>query len=320
VTLTDDALALAFRTGLPYVGLRDHEHDPDLDRLIPPDAARAARAVPLGADDDHIRLAVADPEADLSGLTPYVADHEIELALAPREEIDAILGPPLAPERGGTPEAARFAADERAWGDEAEPYAADESDPLTAEPDPFAAGEPEAGTEGDEAEPYAADESDPLTAEPDPFAAGEPEAGSEGDEAEPHTAGEPDPLTAEPDPFAAGEPEAGSEGEEAEAEPYAADEPDPVTADEPQPAAEGPDPLAAEPDPAAVGEAVTPATAPGAPETVASSLAPAGDVSPDEVPSWLEPPSRTRRVFVAVVIAIVLLACAAALVIGFLNA
>ena len=256
--LTDDALALAFRTGLPYVGLRDHAHDPDLDRLIPPDAARAARAVPLGADDDHIRVAVADPDADLSALTPYVADHEIELALAPREEIDAILGPPLAPERGDTPGAARMAADERAWGDEAEPHAG-------GKPDPLAADEPLAGTEEEAAE------------------------------AEPHAAAEPDPVAAEPDPFAA---------------------------HELQPSTEGPDPLAAEPDPdpGAGGEAVTPATAPGAPETVASSLSPAGDVGSDEVPSWLEPPSRTRRVLVAVVIAIVLLACAAALVIWFLNA
>ena len=100
----------------------------------------------------------------------------------------------------------------------------------------------------------------------------------------------------------------------------AAAEPAPLAEPEPQPAAEGPDPPAAEPDLSARGEAVAPTTAPGAPETVASSLASAGDIAPDEVPSWLEPPSRTRRVLVAVVIAIVLLACAAALVIGFLNA
>jgi hypothetical protein len=164
-----------------------------------------------------------------------------------------------------------MAADERAWGDEAEPRAA-------GKPDPLAAHEPQPGAEG-----------------PDPLAAGEPKAGSEEEaaEAEPRADGEPDPLAAEPDP---------------------------VAADEPQPATEGPDPLAAEPDPGAGGEAVTPVTAPGAPETVASSLAPAGDVGSDEVPSWLQPPSRTRRVLVAVVIAIVLLACAAALVIGFLNA
>jgi hypothetical protein len=44
VSLIDEAIELAFRAGLPFVGLRDHEHDPELDRVVPPAAARAARA------------------------------------------------------------------------------------------------------------------------------------------------------------------------------------------------------------------------------------------------------------------------------------
>jgi hypothetical protein len=91
--VSDDALDLAFRTGLPFVGLRDHEHDPQLDTIVPPDAARSARAIPLAFADDHFRLAVADPEADLAALAPSLAGRRVELAIASREEVEAILGP-----------------------------------------------------------------------------------------------------------------------------------------------------------------------------------------------------------------------------------
>jgi hypothetical protein len=101
--VTDDALALAFRTGLPFVGLRDHAHDPELDRVIPPAAARAARVVPLVASDDRVRLAVAEPEPDISALAPYLGDRGVELAIADREELEAILGPP-APTEPAAPE------------------------------------------------------------------------------------------------------------------------------------------------------------------------------------------------------------------------
>jgi hypothetical protein len=43
--VSDDALALAFRAGLPFVGLRDHEHDPELDDVIPREVAAAAGVV-----------------------------------------------------------------------------------------------------------------------------------------------------------------------------------------------------------------------------------------------------------------------------------
>jgi Type II secretion system (T2SS), protein E, N-terminal domain len=95
--VTEDPLALAFRAGLPYVGLRGVAHDPELDRVIPFDAARAARVVPLAADDEHVRIAAADPEPDLRALEPYVGDRRIELAIAPRDELEAILGPPPPP-------------------------------------------------------------------------------------------------------------------------------------------------------------------------------------------------------------------------------
>ena len=138
--MTDEALALAFRTGMPYVGLRDHAHDPELDHLIPPDAARTARAIPLTADVDRIRLAVADPEPDLSALDPYLSGRQVHLALAPREELDKILGPP--PVRVAEPDAGEAAADE---GTE------EEHEPAVAEPDSPPA--PDAGPVGDEEEP-----------------------------------------------------------------------------------------------------------------------------------------------------------------------
>jgi Type II secretion system (T2SS), protein E, N-terminal domain len=92
--VNDDALALAFRAGLPFVGLRDHEHDPALDHVIPPEAAAAAGVVALAASDDHVRLAVAHPAVNLGALAPYLGDRRVELAIASRVELEAIVGPP----------------------------------------------------------------------------------------------------------------------------------------------------------------------------------------------------------------------------------
>ena len=90
--MSDDALALAFRSGLPFVGLRDHEHDPDVDRIVPPEAAAAAGVVALAASDDHVRFAVAHPAVNLSSLAPYLGNRRVELAIAPRTELEAIVG------------------------------------------------------------------------------------------------------------------------------------------------------------------------------------------------------------------------------------
>ena len=92
--MNDDALALAFRAGLPYVGLRDHEHDPELDQVIPREAAAAAGVVALAASEDHVRLAVAHPAVNLTALAPYLGDRRVELAIASRAELEAIVGPP----------------------------------------------------------------------------------------------------------------------------------------------------------------------------------------------------------------------------------
>jgi hypothetical protein len=176
--VTEDALALAFRTGMPFVGLRDHAHDPDLDRLIPPDAARTARAIPLTADDDRVRLAVADPATDLSTLDRYLDGRQVELALAPREEIDTILGPPPPPAEAATEERGTQAAEH-----EGEPLVEAEADALTAEqpaPSDAAPSEPDSLT-AEQPAPSDAAPSEPgsLAAHPEPHAVAVTEADPE---------------------------------------------------------------------------------------------------------------------------------------------
>jgi MshEN domain len=339
VSLTEDALATAFRTGLPFVGLRDHAHDPDLDRLIPPDAARAARAIPLTADDDRIRLAVADPDTDLSTLDKYLAGRQVDLALAPREEIDTILGPPPPP---GEEEPEDLADGSEALATEEPepvPAEADGPEPLTEvepEPDRLAAAEDAEPTEAtpSESAPEPAGEtepqSEPLAVEPDPFAA------------RPETDGvaEPEPVAtdvagtevepgAQPDPLAAG-PEAASATDLAgtEVEPRA--QPVPLTAGPETDRAAGPEPVAGE-------EAATGADAPSEPEPFAAQAAPepVAAVAPadgaalsdsdaeldGELPSWLEPRRRRWwRVLLAVLLVLVVLAAAAVAVVALVNA
>lgn len=299
MSLTEDALATAFRTGLPFVGLRDHAHDPDLDRLIPPDAARTARAIPLTADDDRIRLAVADPDTDLSTLDKYLAGRHVDLALAPREEIDTILGPPPPPDVEAPEDLEAIATEEP------EPAAAEAEGPeslteVEPEPDRLAAAEdtePTQATPSESAlEPVGETElqPEPLAAEPDPFAAGpetdgvaEPPAPTDvaGTEREPGA--QPDPLVADPEMEGAAEPEPVA-GEEAAAAEDAPSEPEPFAAQ-------------------------------AAPEPVAA-VAPADDLD-GEVPSWLEPRRRRWwRVVLAVLLVLVVLAAAAVAVVALVNA
>jgi hypothetical protein len=314
--VTDEALALAFRTGMPYVGLRDHAHDPELDHLIPPDAARTARVIPLTADDDRIRLAVADPQPDLSALGPYLSGRQVHLALAPREELDNILGPP--PVRVAGPVAGEAA--EQGTEDEHEPAAADEPESLTAQVEPGApvvAAEadsppaPDAGPVGDDEEP-----------------AGEAEHA--GGHAEPALASVADaPLAAEAeiaDAPSAAEAEVGAEAPLAEelaaaretegAAPLAAEEEAVTDA----PLAAGADagaPLAAEVEPAAAGH---PAAEEPAGAVAAAAAPPPADDHPElagEVPSWLEPRRRRWPVVLALIIVFLVLIAAAAVVYAY---
>ena len=192
--MSHDALALAFRSGLPYVGLRNHEPDPEVDRIVPPEAAAAAGVVALTASDEHVRFAAADPEVNLSSLAPYLGNRRVELAITPRAELEAIVGATPAPAAEPPP-----AGQETLLPVEGlEPVA---EEPLApAEPLPVAG-------------PLAAAEP-PVTSEPvteeEPLAAVEPVAPDEPPaDAEPLDPGEP-PAAAEPvapeEPLAAVEP------------------------------------------------------------------------------------------------------------------
>jgi hypothetical protein len=219
VSVTEDALALAFRTGMPFVGLRDHAHDPELDRLIPSDAARTARAIPLTADDDRVRLAVADPATDLSTLDRYIGGRQVELALAPREEIDTILGPPPAPAEAATEQRGTQAAEQ-----EAEPL-------VEADPEALATEEPAPTTPA------------PIT-EPDSLTAEQP--------APSDATAEPDLLTAEQPALsdaAPSEPDSLAAETEHSADSLVAQEPAPTGA-----AADAPRSLVADPEPQVVAE------------------------------------------------------------------
>lgn len=211
--MSDDALALAFRTGHSYVGLRNYEPDAELDRVIPPDAARAARVIPLAADADHLRLAVTDPEADLTALDRYLDGRRVDLAIAPADELDAILGPPPA-EPTAAPQAQAIVRDAVLEAElisaHVEPLEADAE--LAAFADAtFAAEPPQVATPP--AEPKAERVEEPVA---------EPEA--EAVEAEPAA----EPL-AEPEAAAVAEAEPAVEPS-VDAEPAAAEPPEPVAA------------------------------------------------------------------------------------------
>jgi hypothetical protein len=92
------ALEAAFATGRPFTGLRGFRPDPALDAVVPRRLARRLRAVPLTLEDGVLRVAVADPHADLTPLTARLGGgRRVEVTLAPATEIDEVLGPDRRP-------------------------------------------------------------------------------------------------------------------------------------------------------------------------------------------------------------------------------
>ena len=90
----DEALAIAGRAGLPFVGLRDHRPGPEFDDLLPLEVAREVRVVPLAVEGDVVRVASPVPDPDLDRLRELLRGRRVELAIARRDEVDALLGPP----------------------------------------------------------------------------------------------------------------------------------------------------------------------------------------------------------------------------------
>lgn len=87
----DEALELALRTDRAYTGLRGFQPDRKLFRYIPQDLARSERIVPLVLVGDTLKVASADPDPDISVVTrrfPYLT---VDIVLASRAEIDAVL-------------------------------------------------------------------------------------------------------------------------------------------------------------------------------------------------------------------------------------
>ena len=302
--MSDDALALAFRAGLPFVGLRDHEPDPEVDRIVPPEAAAAAGVVALAASDDHVRFAVAHPDVNLGSLAPYLGNRRVELAIAPSAELEAIVGAAPKPAAESPP----------AGQETLLPVTEDE--PLAAA-EPLTVAQPAAGAE-------------PIT-EDEPLAAAEP-----GTEAQPLAAAEPlDPG----EPPAAAEPIAEEEPPAVAEAPAAEPQPQPLAAAEEQPrptAAEllaavstpGAEELlgatpAAQPDDAehessqakvAAAEAQPEAEAPPVERYKAHPEPP----DPGEDPSWLAPPSRLKRVLRVLLVLMLLIVIAGGALLAYL--
>jgi nicotinate-nucleotide--dimethylbenzimidazole phosphoribosyltransferase len=317
--VTDDALALAFRSGLPFVGLRDHEPDPDVDRIVPPEAAAAAGVVALAASADHVRFAVAHPSVNLSSLAPYLGNRRVELAIAPRTELEAIVGaapkPAVEPPPVGQETLLPAGEDESAALVPAEPLDPEEP-PAAAEP--VDAAEPP-GVEEPAAAAEPVDAAEPATPA-EPLDPGEPPAA-----AEPVDAAEP-PAVAEPggeeEPVAAERPH--------EAEPPPGEPPHRPTAAEllaavATPGAEEllgatpaarPDETAApatEPEPVA-SEQPAPVDAPPVERYKAQPEPP----DPGEDPSWLEPPSRLKRVMRVLLVIMLLIVIAGGALLAYL--
>lgn len=87
----DFALALAVRTGLPFVGLRAFLPDPAHFLYVPLALALVQLVCPLAIGSSRLRLATAFPDPDVSFVRARFPSLELELAIAPRSEIVSAL-------------------------------------------------------------------------------------------------------------------------------------------------------------------------------------------------------------------------------------
>lgn len=93
--LVDDrrlALALAFRAGRRFEGLRGAELDPRLFLYLPLALAQRERAVPLALADDTLTVAAASLDPDLTWVRERFPSLRIELVVSPRNELLNALG------------------------------------------------------------------------------------------------------------------------------------------------------------------------------------------------------------------------------------
>jgi Type II secretion system (T2SS), protein E, N-terminal domain len=88
--LVDDralALALAFRSGFPYRGLRHFAPDHRLFLYLPVHVAQRERVCPLELDDGELLVASAYLDPDLTHVTERFPGVSISLAVSPRSEV-----------------------------------------------------------------------------------------------------------------------------------------------------------------------------------------------------------------------------------------
>lgn len=88
--LVDDeglALALAFRSGRPYQGLRDFVPDERLFLYLPLSIAAKERLLPLVLAGDSLVVASAFVDADVSYLQERFPNLAVVLVISPRKEI-----------------------------------------------------------------------------------------------------------------------------------------------------------------------------------------------------------------------------------------
>jgi hypothetical protein len=83
----DFALELAFSSRRPFVGLRDFVPDERLFLYVPVTVAVANRVCPLVLIGDSLKLASAFLDPDLSYLESRFPHLDLEVVLAPRDEI-----------------------------------------------------------------------------------------------------------------------------------------------------------------------------------------------------------------------------------------
>lgn len=81
------ALTLALESGLPYVGLRGLNPDPNLLLYLPAALARTADIVPLSLEENMLRLACASPDADLAPVRSRFPRLALEVCLSGADEI-----------------------------------------------------------------------------------------------------------------------------------------------------------------------------------------------------------------------------------------
>jgi hypothetical protein len=75
---------------LPYVGLRDVSPDPALMMYLP--SARADEIVPLALNGSRLQVACATPDCDISSVRSQYLRLEIDVCIAPADEIHDLLG------------------------------------------------------------------------------------------------------------------------------------------------------------------------------------------------------------------------------------